>query len=159
MPQTPDYLTLESLDAGFGVHANKLEMLSLAFAGDRDCPFGNETLLANAAKLETIFEAQKLSGLNVEVIDERGRPDTRPESSPVEKLYIYRTVSGRRFDTPGFVWIIDEDAALTPYSNGSGFFLGRLQPCVVAVLVMVAVKIMCHRFDPLLSDFAAINYK
>ncbi|WMV31846.1 hypothetical protein MTR67_025231 [Solanum verrucosum] len=157
-----------------GVHAKKLEMLSLAFAGDsnlslhyvlsgceslrkletRDCPFGDEALLANAAKLETMrslwmsncsvsFEAckllaqnlpetaslpprgsgkllaQKLPGLNVEVIDERGRPDTRPESCPVENLYIYRTVSGRRFDTPGFVWIIDEDAALTPYSNGN----------------------------------------
>ncbi|KAG5598213.1 hypothetical protein H5410_029583 [Solanum commersonii] len=101
-----------------GVHAKKLEMLSLAFAGDsdlglhyvlsgceslrkleiRDCPFGDEALLANAAKLETIiascytmrslwisnwsisFEAckllaQKLPGLNVEVIDERGHPD------------------------------------------------------------------------------------
>ncbi|MCD9645454.1 GPI-anchored mannoprotein [Datura stramonium] len=181
-PRTPDYLTLEPFDAGFGaivqhckelrrlslsglltdrmfeyigVHAKKLEMLSLAFAGDsdlglhhvlsgceslrkleiRDCPFGDEALLANAAKLETMrslwmsncsvsFEtckllAQKLPGLNVEVIDERGHPDTRPESCPVEKLYIYRTVSGRRFDTPGFVWIIDEDAALTPYSNGN----------------------------------------
>ncbi|KAL3333885.1 hypothetical protein AABB24_030584 [Solanum stoloniferum] len=181
-PRTPDYLTLEPLDTGFGaivqhckelrrlslsglltdrvfeyigVHAKKLEMLSLAFAGDsdlglhyvlsgceslrkleiRDCPFGDEALLANAAKLETMrslwmsncsvsFEAckllaQKLPGLNVEVIDERGHPDTRPESCPVEKLYIYRTVSGRRFDTPGFVWIIDEDAASTPYSNGN----------------------------------------
>ncbi|XP_006362984.1 protein TRANSPORT INHIBITOR RESPONSE 1-like isoform X2 [Solanum tuberosum] len=181
-PRTPDYVTLEPLDAGFGaivqhckelrrlslsglltdrvfeyigVHAKKLEMLSLAFAGDsdlglhyvlsgceslrkleiRDCPFGDEALLANAAKLETMrslwmsncsvsFEAckllaQKLPGLNVEVIDERGHPDTRPESCPVEKLYIYRTVSGRRFDTPGFVWIIDEDAALTQYSNGN----------------------------------------
>uniref|UniRef100_A0A0V0IMN2 F-box domain-containing protein n=1 Tax=Solanum chacoense TaxID=4108 RepID=A0A0V0IMN2_SOLCH len=181
-PRTPDYLTLEPLDTGFGaivqhckelrrlslsglltdsvfeyigVHAKKLEMLSLAFAGDsdlglhyvlsgceslrkleiRDCPFGDEALLANAAKLETMrslwmsncsvsFEAckllaQKLPGLNVEVIDERGHPDTRLESCPVEKLYIYRTVSGRRFDTPGFVWIIDEDAALTPYSNGN----------------------------------------
>uniref|UniRef100_A0A3Q7GSL0 Transport inhibitor response 1 domain-containing protein n=1 Tax=Solanum lycopersicum TaxID=4081 RepID=A0A3Q7GSL0_SOLLC len=145
-PQTPDYLILEPLDTGFGaivqhckevqrlslsglltdrvfeyigVHAMKLEMLSLAFAGDsdlgllyvlsgcenlrkleiRDCPFGDEALLANAAKLET----QKLPGLNVEVIDERGHPDTRPESCSVEKLYIYRTVSGRRFDTPGFV--------------------------------------------------------
>ncbi|KAM3267375.1 protein TRANSPORT INHIBITOR RESPONSE 1 [Capsicum chacoense] len=181
-PQTPDYSTLEPLDAGFGaivqhckelrrlslsglltdrvfeyigVHAKKLEMLSLAFAGDsdlglhyvlsgceslrkleiRDCPFGDEALLANAAKLETMrslwmsncsvsFEAckllaQKLPRLNVEVIDERGHPDTRPESCPVEKLYVYRTVSGRRFDTPGFVWIIDEDPSSTPYSNGN----------------------------------------
>nr|AAC32254.1 unknown [Solanum lycopersicum] len=100
-PQTPDYLILEPLDTGFGaivqhckevqrlslsglltdrvfeyigVHAKKLEMLSLAFAGDsdigllyvlsgfeslrkletRDCPFGDEALLANAAKLETM---------------------------------------------------------------------------------------------------------
>ncbi|XP_049410817.1 protein TRANSPORT INHIBITOR RESPONSE 1-like [Solanum stenotomum] len=181
-PRTPDYLTLELLDAGFGaivqyckelrrlslsglltdrvfeyigVHAKKLEILSLAFAGDsdlglhyvlsgceslrkleiRDCPFGDEALLANAAKLETMrslwmsncsvsFEAckllsQKLPGLNVEVIDERGHLDTTLESCPVEKLYIYKTVSGRRFDTPGFVWIIDEDAALTPCSNGN----------------------------------------
>ncbi|KAJ8552968.1 hypothetical protein K7X08_020361 [Anisodus acutangulus] len=181
-PRTPDYLTLEPLDSGFGAivqhckelrrlslsglltdrvfeyigaHAKKLEMLSLAFAGDsdlglhyvlsgceslrkleiRDCPFGDDALLANAAKLETMrslwmsncsvsFEAckllaRKLPGLNVEVIDERGHLDTRLESCPVEKLYIYRTVSGRRFDAPGFVWIIDEDAALTRYSNGN----------------------------------------
>ncbi|KAF3635919.1 putative late blight resistance protein -like protein R1A-10-like [Capsicum annuum] len=98
-PQTPDYSTLEPLDAGFwaivqhckelprlslsvlltdrvfeyiGVHAKKLEMLSLAFAGDRDlglhyvlsgceslckleirdCPFGDEALLANAIPLD-----------------------------------------------------------------------------------------------------------
>ncbi|PHT44395.1 Transport inhibitor response 1-like protein [Capsicum baccatum] len=138
-----------------GVHAKKLEMLSLAFARDsdlglhyvlsgseslrkmeiKDCPFGDEALLANAAKLETTrslwmsncsvtFEeckllAQKLPGLNVEVIDEKGRPDTRPQSCPVEKLHIYRTVSGRMFNTPGFVWRIAEDASSTPYSNGN----------------------------------------
>ena len=100
-PRTPDYLTLGSFDAGFGAivenckelrrlslsglltdrvfeyigaHAKKLEMLSIAFAGDsdlglhhvlsgcdslrkleiRDCPFGDKALLANAAKLETM---------------------------------------------------------------------------------------------------------
>ncbi|KAF3631987.1 Protein TRANSPORT INHIBITOR RESPONSE 1 [Capsicum annuum] len=69
-------------------------------------------MLANAEKLETMRSlwmyncsvsseackllAQKLAGFNVEVIDERGHPDTRPESCLVEKLYIYRTVSGRR---------------------------------------------------------------
>ncbi|KAK4558631.1 hypothetical protein RGQ29_008080 [Quercus rubra] len=174
-PRTPDYLTLESLDMGFGAiveHCNdlrrlslsglltdrvfeyigtygkKLEMLSVAFAGDsdlglhhilsgcenlrkleiRDCPFGDKALLANAAKLETMrslwmsscsvsFGACKLLGqkmpmLNVEVIDERGPPDSRPESCPVEKLYIYRTVSGPRLDMPGFVWTKDEDSAL-----------------------------------------------
>uniref|UniRef100_A0A5B7B233 F-box domain-containing protein n=1 Tax=Davidia involucrata TaxID=16924 RepID=A0A5B7B233_DAVIN len=174
-PQSPDYLTLEPLDTGFGAivehckelrrlslsglltdrvfeyigtHAKKLEMLSVAFAGDsdlglhhmlsgceslrkleiRDCPFGDKALLANAAKLETMRSlwmsscsvgfgackllSQKMPRLSVEVIDERGPPDSRPESCPVEKLYIYRTVAGPRFDTPGYVWIMDEDAAL-----------------------------------------------
>ncbi|KAM7276745.1 hypothetical protein ACFE04_018611 [Oxalis oulophora] len=174
-PRTPDYLTLEPLDVGFGAivenckdlqrlslsglltdrvfeyignYAKKLEMLSIAFAGDsdlglhhvlsgceslrkleiRDCPFGDKALLANAAKLETMrslwmsncsvsYEACKLLGqkmprLNVEVIDERGPPDSRPESSPVEKLYIYRTVAGPRTDMPNFIWNMDEESAM-----------------------------------------------
>ena len=100
-PLTPDYQTMEPLDVGFGAivehckelrrlslsglltdrmfayigtHAKKLEMLSVAFAGDsdlglhhvlsgceslrkleiRDSPFGDKALLANAAKLETM---------------------------------------------------------------------------------------------------------
>lgn len=173
-PHTADYLTHEPLDVGFGAiveqckdlrrlslsglltdrvfeyigtYAKKLEMLSVAFAGEsdlglhhvlsgcdslrkleiRDCPFGDKALLANAAKLETMrslwmssclvsFEACKLLGqkmprLNVEVIDERGPPDPRSEL-PVEKLYIYRTVAGRRIDMPGFVWNMNEDSAL-----------------------------------------------
>ncbi|KAJ9696381.1 hypothetical protein PVL29_008548 [Vitis rotundifolia] len=166
-PRTRDYQTLEPLDVGFGAivehckelqrlslsglltdrvfeyigtHAKKLEMLSVAFAGDgdlglhhvlsgceslrkleiRDCPFGDKALLANAAKLETMrslwmsscsvsFGACKLLGqkmprLNVEVMDEGGRPDSRPESCSVEKLYIYRSVAGPRSDMPRFVW-------------------------------------------------------
>ncbi|KAL3849802.1 hypothetical protein ACJIZ3_011684 [Penstemon smallii] len=174
-PQVPDYLTLEPLDTGFGAivksckelrrlsmsglltdrvfdyigtHAKKLEMLSIAFAGDsdlglhhvlsgcdslrkleiRDCPFGDKALLANAAKLETMRSlwmsscsvsygackllGQKMPRLNVEVIDERGPPDSRPESCPVEKLYVYRTVGGRRIDMPGYVWTMDEDSTI-----------------------------------------------
>ncbi|KAG2697292.1 hypothetical protein I3760_07G099400 [Carya illinoinensis] len=174
-PHTPDYLTRQPLDVGFGAivehckdlrrlslsglltdrvfeyigtHAKKLEMLSVAFAGEsdlglhhilsgcdnlrkleiRDCPFGDKALLANAAKLETMrslwmsscsvsFGAckllgQKMPGLNVEVIDERGPPDLRPESCPIDKLYVYRTVSGPRFDMPGFVWTMAENPAL-----------------------------------------------
>ncbi|RCV15176.1 hypothetical protein SETIT_3G037200v2 [Setaria italica] len=100
-PHTPDYITHQPLDAGFsaivesckglrrlsvsglltdrvfksiGAHADRLEMLSIAFAGNsdlglhyilsgckslkkleiRDCPFGDKPLLANAAKLETM---------------------------------------------------------------------------------------------------------
>ncbi|XP_051141670.1 protein TRANSPORT INHIBITOR RESPONSE 1 [Andrographis paniculata] len=172
-PRAPDYLTSDPLDTGFGAivehckdlrrlsmsglltdrvfkyigtHAKKLEMLSIAFAGEtdlglhhvlsgcdslrkleiRDCPFGDKALLANAAKLETMrslwmssclvsFGACKLLGqkmprLNVEVIDERGPPDSRPESLPVERLYVYRTVAGQRVDMPGFVWTMDDDA-------------------------------------------------
>lgn len=174
-PCTPDYLTHEPLDLGFGAivehckelqrlslsglltdrvfeyigrYAKKLEMLSVAFAGEsdlglhhvlsgcdslrkleiRDCPFGDKALLANAEKLETMrslwmsscsvsFEAckilgQKMPRLNVEVIDENGPPNSRPANNPVEKLYIYRTVAGRRFDMPSFVWNMDEDSAL-----------------------------------------------
>ncbi|GMI66567.1 TRANSPORT INHIBITOR RESPONSE 1 [Hibiscus trionum] len=171
-PKTADYLTLEPLDIGFGAivehckdlrrlslsglltdrvfeyigtYAKKLEMLSVAFAGNsdlglhhvlsgceslrkleiRDCPFGDKALLANAAKLETMrslwmssctvsFGACKLLGqtvprLNVEVIDEIEPPGSRPESFPVDKLYIYRSVSGPRFDMPPFVWTMDEE--------------------------------------------------
>ncbi|CAL5427951.1 hypothetical protein CsSME_00042020 [Camellia sinensis var. sinensis] len=174
-PHTTDYITRQPLDTGFGAivqnckelrrlslsglltdrvfeyigtHAKKLEMLSIAFAGDsdlglhhvlsgceslkkleiRDCPFGDKALLANAAKLETMrslwmsscpisFEAckllgQKLPRLNVEVIDERGPPHSRPASCPVDKLYVYRTVAGPRLDMPDFVWMMDEEPAL-----------------------------------------------
>ncbi|KAL5701385.1 GPI-anchored mannoprotein [Ranunculus cassubicifolius] len=170
-PRTPDYLTSQPLDEGFGAivehckdlqrlslsglltdkvfeyigtHAKNLKMLSVAFAGDsdlalhhilsgcekltkleiRDCPFGDKALLANAMKLETMrslwmsscsvsYEAckvlgQKMKNLNVEVIDERGSPSTRPDESHVERLYVYRTVAGPRFDMPDFVWTMGE---------------------------------------------------
>ncbi|KAI7744241.1 hypothetical protein M8C21_000999 [Ambrosia artemisiifolia] len=165
-PRAPDYLTLEPLDNGFGAivenckqlqrlslsglltdrvfeyigkRAKKLEMLSIAFAGDsdlglhhvlsgcdslrkleiRDCPFGDKALLANVSKLETMRSlwmsscsvslgackrlSQKMPRLNVEVIDEQGDLDSRPDSSPVEKLYVYRTVAGPRLDMPSFI--------------------------------------------------------
>ncbi|KAI3678996.1 hypothetical protein L6452_38301 [Arctium lappa] len=171
-PRAPDYVTFEPLDAGFGAivenckqlrrlsmsglltdrvfehigtHGKKLDMLSVAFAGDsdlglhhvlsgcdslrkleiRDCPFGDKALLANASKLETMrslwmsscsvsFGAckllgEKMPGLNVEVIDERENLDGMHESCPVEKLYIYRTVAGQRFDMPDFVRTMGKD--------------------------------------------------
>ncbi|ESQ38000.1 hypothetical protein EUTSA_v10028532mg [Eutrema salsugineum] len=90
----------------------------------RDCPFGDAALLENAAKLETMrslwmsscfvsFDAckllsQKMPRLNVEVIDEHP-PETRPESSPVERIYIYRTLAGPRLDMPEFVWTIHKN--------------------------------------------------
>ncbi|XP_024982016.1 protein TRANSPORT INHIBITOR RESPONSE 1-like [Cynara cardunculus var. scolymus] len=171
-PRAPDYVTFEPLDAGFGAivenckqlrrlsmsglltdrvfehigtHGKKLDMLSVAFAGEsdlglhhvlsgcdslrkleiRDCPFGDKALLANASKLETMrslwmsscgvsFGAckllgEKMPGLNVEVIDERENLDSLHESCPVEKLYIYRTVAGQRFDMPDFVRTMGKD--------------------------------------------------
>ncbi|KAL1188389.1 GRR1-like protein 1 [Cardamine amara subsp. amara] len=90
----------------------------------RDCPFGDTALLENASKLETMRSlwlsscfvsfgackllSQKMPRLNVEVIDEHP-PETRPESSPVERIYIYRTVAGPRLDMPEFVWTIHKN--------------------------------------------------
>ncbi|XP_076884830.1 protein TRANSPORT INHIBITOR RESPONSE 1-like [Bidens hawaiensis] len=173
-PQAPDYQTLEPLDHGFGAivdhckqlqrlslsglltdrvfeyignRAKKLEMLSIAFAGDsdlglhyvlsgceslrkleiRDCPFGDKALLANVSKLETMRSlwmsscsvslgackrlSQKMPRLNVEVIDEQGDLDSRPDSCHVEKLYVYRTVAGPRFDMPSFVRTMNQNPA------------------------------------------------
>ncbi|XP_074320870.1 protein TRANSPORT INHIBITOR RESPONSE 1-like [Silene latifolia] len=176
-PQCPDYQTNEPLDDGFGAivenckdlrrlslsglltdrvfeyigtHAKKLEMLSLAFAGEtdlglhcvmsgcknlrkleiRDCPFSGRALLVNAGKLETMRSlwmsscqvsygeckmlGKKMPRLNVEVMDERGLPDSRSDDCPVEKLYIYRSLVGPRVDSPAFVWTINENAASEP---------------------------------------------
>nr|GEZ17224.1 hypothetical protein [Tanacetum cinerariifolium] len=183
-PRAPDHLTFEPLDVGFGAivenckdlrrlsmsglltdrvfeyigkHAKKLDMLSIAFAGEsdlglhhvlsgkleiRDCPFGDKALLANASKLETMrslwmsscgvsFGACKLlgrmmPGLNVEVIDERENLNSVPENVPVEKLYIYRTVAGQRFDMPDFVRTMGKDElslCLALLQNPSGAFV------------------------------------
>ncbi|KAG8389429.1 hypothetical protein BUALT_Bualt02G0228600 [Buddleja alternifolia] len=216
-PRAPDYLTLEPLDTGFGAivenckelrrlsmsglltdrvfkyigtHAKKLEMLSIAFAGDsdlglhhvlsgceslrkleiRDCPFGDKALLANAAKLETMrslwmsscsvsFGACKLLGqkmprLNVEVIDERGPPDSRPESCPVERLYVYRTVAGRRVDMPGFVWTMDEDSTLSASESGNKpnvWGLRALMPSILHLAeLIVAINILMNKEAKLL---------
>jgi len=171
-PRSPDYITRQPLDAGFsaivesckglrrlsmsglltdlvfksiGEHADRLEMLSLAFAGDsdlglnsilsgckslkkleiRDCPFGGMALLANAAKLETMRSlwmnscsltvgacrllALKVPHLTVEIINDSGETcpvESLPFDSPVEKLYLYRTLAGPRSDTPDCVQIV-----------------------------------------------------
>ncbi|CAL4910317.1 unnamed protein product [Urochloa decumbens] len=171
-PHTPDYLTHQPLDAGFsaivesckglkrlsvsglltdrvfksiGAHADRLEMLSVAFAGNsdlglhyilsgckslkkleiRDCPFGDKPLLANAAKLETVRSlwmsscsvtlgacrqlARKMPLLSVEVMNDPRRAcplDSLTDESPVETLYVYRTIAGPRSDTPAWVKIV-----------------------------------------------------
>ncbi|CAN6331425.1 unnamed protein product [Urochloa humidicola] len=171
-PHTPDYITHQPLDAGFsaivesckgltrlsvsglltdhvfksiGAHADRLEMLSIAFAGNsdlglhyilsgckslkkleiRDCPFGDKPLLANAAKLETMRSlwmsscsltmgacrqlARKMPRLSVEVMNDPRRAcplDSLTDESPVETLYVYRTIAGPRSDTPACVQIV-----------------------------------------------------
>ncbi|KAM0053989.1 putative F-box domain, leucine-rich repeat domain superfamily, F-box-like domain superfamily [Helianthus debilis subsp. tardiflorus] len=112
-------------DSDLGLHHVLSGCDSLRKLEIRDCPFGDKALLANAPKLEKMrslwmssclvsFGAckllgQKMPGLNVEVIDERENVNSLPDYVPVEKVYIYRTVSGQRFDTPDFVRIMGKD--------------------------------------------------
>ncbi|CAH9112759.1 unnamed protein product [Cuscuta europaea] len=126
-----------------GMYAEQLEMLSVAFAGKsdkgmlyvlngckklkkleiRDCPFGDNALLADVGKYETMRSlwmsscevtlgackvlAKKMPRLNVEIIngaeDEMVEGDD-DERKKVEKMYLYRTLAGKRKDAPGFVW-------------------------------------------------------
>ncbi|GJW46746.1 transport inhibitor response 1-like protein [Tanacetum coccineum] len=174
-PRVPDYLTFEPLDTGFGAiveqcrglqrlslsglltdrvfeyigkHAKKLEMLSIAFAGDSDLghimvvgceqglgardsrlrlgdrlfwlifvskwrqsiPFGCRSCAVSLGACN-LLSRKKMPRLNVEVIDEQGDLDSRPDNCPVEKLYIYRTVAGPRLDTPSFIQTMGQDTA------------------------------------------------
>ncbi|XP_051128865.1 protein TRANSPORT INHIBITOR RESPONSE 1-like [Andrographis paniculata] len=78
----------------------------------RDCPFGNAALLSKREKYENMRSlwmstcyvtmkgcrllAREMPRLNVEVIAENGSDD----SSVVDKVYVYRSVAGRRRDAP-----------------------------------------------------------
>ncbi|KAH0466187.1 hypothetical protein IEQ34_006290 [Dendrobium chrysotoxum] len=111
-------------DSDAGLHYILSGCKSLKKLEIRDCPFGDKPLLANASKLETMRSlwmsscsvslgacrllAQRMPRLNVEVIDERrgGPLASRPNDCHVEKLYIYRTVAGRRSDMPACVWTL-----------------------------------------------------
>lgn len=81
----------------------------------RDCPFGNVALLSGVEKYESMrslwmsacnvtmngcrYLARERPRLNVEVIKDEGSDD----NSMAEKVYVYRTVAGRRRDAPSFV--------------------------------------------------------
>ncbi|PHU27293.1 hypothetical protein BC332_05625 [Capsicum chinense] len=69
-----------------GFQTKKIEILCVSFTGNSD--LGCDYVLSGC---ESIY--------------------TRQESCPVEKLYIYRTAAGWRFDMPDSVWNIDRDAA------------------------------------------------
>lgn len=80
----------------------------------RDCPFGNAALLSGLERYESMRSlwmsacsvtmnacrvlATEMPRLNVEVIKEDGTDDTQ-----AEKVYVYRSVAGRRRDAPPFV--------------------------------------------------------
>ncbi|KAK7395969.1 hypothetical protein VNO78_16617 [Psophocarpus tetragonolobus] len=126
-----------------GMYAEKLEMLSIAFAGEsdkgmvyvlngckklrkleiRDCPFGNMALLTDVGKYETMRSlwmsscevtvgackllAKKMPRLNVEIFNENEQEDCSLEDGQkVEKMYLYRTLAGKRKDAPEYVWTL-----------------------------------------------------
>ena len=87
----------------------------------RDSPFGNMALLNDVGKYETMRSlwmsscevtvgaceslAQKMPRLNVEIINENEQEGCSMEDGQrVEKLYVYRTLVGKRQDAPEFVW-------------------------------------------------------
>ncbi|KAJ4837530.1 Protein AUXIN SIGNALING F-BOX 2 [Turnera subulata] len=89
----------------------------------RDSPFGNAALLMDVGKYETMRSlwmsscevtlgackslAKKMPRLNVEIINENEHLDcSSDERQKVEKMYLYRTLVGRREDAPEFVWTL-----------------------------------------------------
>ncbi|KAL7588754.1 protein TRANSPORT INHIBITOR RESPONSE 1 [Lactuca sativa] len=116
-------------DSDLGLHHVLSGCERLSKLEIRDCPFGDKALLGNAAKLETMrslwmsscsvsFGACKLLGekmgrVNVEVMDESDylELDSKSDGCLVEKLYVYRTVSGPRDDMPPFIYTMGQDSA------------------------------------------------
>jgi len=89
----------------------------------RDSPFGNAALLTDVGKYETMRSlwmssceltlegcntlAKKMPRLNVEIINDHDQMDVGPEDvQKVGKMYLYRTLVGRRKDAPEFVWTL-----------------------------------------------------
>lgn len=89
----------------------------------RDCPFGNMALLTDVGKYETMRSlwmsscevtvgackrlAKKMPRLNVEIFNENEQADCSLEDGQrVEKMYLYRTLAGKRKDAPEYVWTL-----------------------------------------------------
>lgn len=89
----------------------------------RDSPFGNTALLTDVGKYETMRSlwmsscevtlgackslAKKMPRLNVEIIDENEHDERGiDDGQKVEKMYLYRTLVGKRKDAPEFVWTL-----------------------------------------------------
>ncbi|KAJ8773070.1 hypothetical protein K2173_028247 [Erythroxylum novogranatense] len=88
-----------------------------------DSPFGNAALLMDVGKYETMRSlwmsscevtlggcetlAKKMPRLNVEIINENDQMDcSTDDGQKVEKMYLYRTLTGRRKDAPDCVWTL-----------------------------------------------------
>ncbi|OIW01975.1 hypothetical protein TanjilG_14064 [Lupinus angustifolius] len=89
----------------------------------RDSPFGNAALLMDIGKYETMRSlwmsscevtvgackilAKKMPRLNVEIFNENEQADCNVEDGQrVEKMYLYRTLAGKRKDAPEYVWTL-----------------------------------------------------
>ncbi|PNX62351.1 protein auxin signaling F-box 2-like, partial [Trifolium pratense] len=80
------------------MYADHLEMLSIAFAGESDKGMLNVTVGA----CKTL--AWKMPRLNVEIFNESEQADCYMEGGQrVEKIYLYRTVAGKREDAPEYL--------------------------------------------------------
>ncbi|CAN0870159.1 Protein AUXIN SIGNALING F-BOX 2 [Linum grandiflorum] len=86
----------------------------------RDCPFGNAALLMDVGKYVTLRSlwmsacdvtlggcktlAKRMPGLNVEIMNENDQMEFADDDrQKVDKMYLYRTLAGRRRDAPGSV--------------------------------------------------------
>ncbi|XP_027358482.1 protein AUXIN SIGNALING F-BOX 2-like [Abrus precatorius] len=89
----------------------------------RDCPFGDIALLNDIDKYETMRSlwmsscdvtvgackalAAKMPRLNVEIFNENELLDCGvDDAQKVEKMYLYRTLAGKRKDAPEYVWSV-----------------------------------------------------
>ncbi|KAL6890278.1 hypothetical protein ACP4OV_009041 [Aristida adscensionis] len=140
-------LLTDSVFLYIGMYAEKLEMLSVAFAGDtdngmiyvlngcknlkkleiRDSPFGDAALLAGMERYESMRSlwmsscnitlggckslAASMPNLNIEVMNEASlsideADEDANNAKVVDKLYLYRTIAGRRGDAPGFISLL-----------------------------------------------------
>ncbi|BAU01727.1 Protein AUXIN SIGNALING F-BOX 2 [Vigna angularis] len=89
----------------------------------RDSPFGDSALLSDIGKYETMRSlwmsscdvtigackalAEKMQRLNVEIFNENEKVDSNVEDGQkVQKMYLYRTLAGKRNDAPEHVWTL-----------------------------------------------------
>lgn len=88
----------------------------------RDSPFGNMALLNDVGKYETMRSlwmsscevtlgacktlAKKMPRLNVEIMSENEQEFDLDDGHKVDRMYLYRSLTGKRNDAPEFVWTL-----------------------------------------------------